>query len=156
MLAYFKRGAPYILLAGDLIALILFVVVGQRDHELVNEQNPVLGVLLSTLYFAVPYVVTGLFLQAFSPLDIGNHNLGDHNPLKGAGGHPYIEFFGRWFNAWLVAAPLGVLIRAFVLGRAVIPTLFIVAGMGFGGLFMLVWRVAFAVVIWWRQTRKSP
>jgi len=42
------------LFAGDLIALILFVVVGQRDHELVNEQNPVSGVLLSTLYFAAP------------------------------------------------------------------------------------------------------
>jgi hypothetical protein len=135
MFANLKRYLPYILFAGDLVALILFVVVGQRDHELVNEQNPVLGVLLSTLYFAVPYLVSGFLLQAFK-FDADNE------------GRFYFRFFGRWLNTWLVAAPLGILIRSFVLGRAVIPTMFIVAGLGFGGLFMLAWRILFALVLW--------
>jgi hypothetical protein len=135
----------FILLAGDLIALILFVVVGQRDHELVNEQNPLLGVLLSALYFVAPYLVAGILLRAFSPIE----DVGDHK------GRPYIAFFGRWLNTWLVAAPLGVLIRSFALGRAVIPTTFIVAGMGFGGLFMLAWRVLFALIVWWQKRKPT-
>ncbi len=128
----------FILLTGDLIALILFVAVGQRDHELVNEQNPILGVVLSTLYFAVPYLIAGVLLRAFN-FDADNE------------GRFYFRFFGRWLNTWLVAAPLGVLIRTFALGRAVIPTSFIVAGMGFGALFMLAWRVPFALWLWWRH-----
>lgn len=139
MSANLKRYTPYILFAGDLIALILFVAVGQRDHELVNEQNPISGVLLSTLYFAAPYLIAGILLRAFSPIEMDDPK-----------GRPYIAFFGRWLNAWLVAAPIGILIRSYALGRAVIPTLFIVAGLGFGGLFMLVWRVLFALIGWWR------
>jgi len=125
----------WLLFGGDLLALILFVAVGQRDHELVNEQNPILGVLLSALYFAAPYLVAGVWLRAFSPIE----DVGDRK------GRPYVIFFGRWLNAWLVAAPIGVLIRSYALGRAVIPTTFILAGMGFGGLFMLVWRALFAL-----------
>lgn len=140
MLVNLKRYTPYILLAGDLIALILFVVVGQRDHELVNEQNPILGVLLSTLYFAAPYLIAGILLRAFK-FDPDNE------------GRFYFRFFGRWLNTWLVAAPLGVLIRTFALGRAAIPTSFIVAGMGFGGLFMLAWRIPFAWVVWWNANK---
>jgi hypothetical protein len=143
MLANHKRFIPYILFAGDLIALILFVAVGQRDHELVNEQSPILGVLLSALYFAAPYLVAGIFLRAFSPIE----DVGDGK------GRPYIAFFGRWLNTWLVAAPLGILIRTFVLGRAVVPTTFIVAGLGFGGLFMLAWRVLFVLAMWWKNRK---
>lgn len=135
-----KRYIPYILFAGDLIALVLFVAVGQRDHELVNEQNPISGVLLSTLYFAVPYLIAGILLRAFSPIEMEDRE-----------GHPYAVYFGRWLNAWLVAAPLGILIRTFALGRAVIPTTFILAGMGFGGLFMLAWRVLLASAAWWKN-----
>ncbi len=138
MWANHKRFIPYILFAGDLVALILFVVVGQRDHELVNEQNPIFGVLLSTLYFAVPYLIAGILLRAFSPIEMEDRKA-------------YAIYFGRWLNAWLVAAPLGILIRTFALGRAVIPMTFIVAGMGFGGLFMLAWRVLLASAAWWKN-----
>ncbi len=141
MFSNLKRYTPYLLFAGDLIALILFVVVGQRDHELVNEQNPISGVLLSTLYFAAPYLITGVLLRAFN-FDADNE------------GRFYFRFFGRWLNTWLVAAPLGILIRTFALGRAVIPTTFILAGMGFGGLFMLAWRILFALVVWWSNRRQ--
>jgi hypothetical protein len=139
-----KNWSRFILFAGDLVALILFVVVGQRDHELVNEQNPILGVIVSALYFAAPYLVAGILLRAFSPPELDDRK-----------GRPYMMFFARWFNAWLVAAPIGILIRSAVLGRAVIPTLFIVAGLGFGGLFMLAWRVLFALVVWWRSKQVS-
>src|SRR5574341_2295988 len=136
------RLAPLILLVGDLIAVMAFVVVGQRDHNLVNEANPILGVLVTTVEFAAPWVVAGWLLGAF----------------RGVGGHPgrpYASFLARSLNTWLVAAPVGILIRSFALGRAVIPTMFLVAALGFGGLFVLGWRAVFTLGWWW-VNRKTP
>jgi len=56
-------------------------------------------------------------------------------------------------NTWLVAAPIGILVRSYALGRAVIPTVFLVATLGFGGAFVLGWRALFAVVWWWMDRK---
>ena len=152
-----SRFAPLILLAGDLIAVVAFVAAGQREHELVNEASPVLGVLLTTAEFGVPWVVAGWLLGAFRVGDRVGAGLapaqGDR-PLRFATGtfgkgRPYVSFLARSLNTWLVAAPIGILIRSYALGRAVIPTVFVVAALGFGGLFVLGWRAVFAVVWWW-------
>jgi hypothetical protein len=132
------RFTPLILLVGDLIAVVVFVVVGQRDHNLVNEANPALGVLLTTGEFALPWAVAGWLLGAFPR--------GDWETIKVA------PTLARSLNTWLVSAPIGVLVRSYVLGRVVIPTVFLVATLGFGGLFVLGWRVVFALV-WWRLDR---
>jgi DUF3054 family protein len=132
------RFAPLILLVGDLIAVMAFVVIGQRDHNLVNEANPILGVLVTTIEFAAPWVVAGWLLGAFRGVGESDHP-----------GRPYALFMARSLNTWLVAAPIGILIRSFALGRAVIPTMFLVAALGFGGLFVLGWRVVFALAWWW-------
>jgi len=131
------RLAPWIILAGDLLALLLFVFQGQRDHELVDPNNPALGVLLAGLPFLPPWIIAAFLLGAYRVDDLP--------------GRPY-KFFARSINAWLVAAPLGLVLRALVLGRAVIPTLFVIAGLGFGALFVLGWRLAFALV--WTRVKK--
>jgi len=152
-----SRFTPLILLVGDLIAVAVFIVIGQRDHNLVNEANPVLGVLMTTAEFAVPWAVAGWLLGAF--------RMGDHvgaglapaqgdRPLRFAAGtfgkgRPYASFLARSLNTWLVAAPIGILIRSYALGRAVIPTIFLVTTLGFGGTFVLGWRAVFALVWWW-------
>ena len=148
-----SRFAPLILLAGDLIAVIAFVAVGQRDHELVNEANPVLGVLLTAAEFGVPWLVAGLLLGAFR---MGDHVGAGLAPAQGdRKGHPYASFLARSLNTWLVAAPIGILIRSYALGRAVIPTVFLVATLGFGGVFVLGWRALFALVWWWVGRREA-
>lgn len=135
-----QRTLTSLLLVGDLLALILFVAVGQRDHELVNAQNPFGGLLLAAMYFVGPYVLAGWAFHIFN--------------FEAAGeGRFYFKFFARWLNAWLVAAPLGILLRALVLGRAVIPTMFIVAGMSFGALFLLLWRVGFTGWYWFKNRK---
>jgi hypothetical protein len=142
-----SRFAPLILLAGDLIAVIAFVAVGQRDHELVNEANPVLGVLLTAAEFGVPWLVAGLLLGAFR---VGDHVGAGLAPAQGdRKGRLYTSFIARSLNTWLVAAPIGILIRSYALGRAVIPTVFLVATLGFGGVFVLGWRTVFALMWWW-------
>ncbi len=126
------RFVPFILLTGDVIALLLFVFAGQRDHELVDPNQPVVGVILAALPFLPAWIVAGAWLGAF------RFELDDHK------GRPY-AFLGRALNAWLVAAPIGIVLRALILGRAVIPTPFVIAATGFGGLFLLAWRVVFAL-----------
>lgn len=148
-----SRFAPLILLTGDLIAVVAFVMVGQRDHELVNEANPVLGVLLTAVEFAAPWVVAGWLLGAFR---MGDHVGAGLAPAQGDHkGRPYVSFLARSLNTWLVAAPIGILIRSYALGRAVIPTVFLVATLGFGGTFVLGWRALFALVWWWVGRREA-
>jgi hypothetical protein len=114
-------------LVGDLLALLAFVYIGQRDHGLVDVTNPLWGVLWTALPFALVWLPVGLWLDIF-PRRV------PVNPRS---------LLIRSLNAWLVAAPLGVVLRAFLLGRAVIPTSFLVATLGFGGLFVLGWRLLF-------------
>ncbi len=122
-----------VLLVGDLVMLLLFVYIGQRDHELIDAESPLLGLLLPTLFFAVPWIITGLLLGIYQ-----------YDQTVSAW-----PFMARSLNTWLVAAPLGLLLRAYVLGRAVIPTTFITAALGFGGLMVLGWRLAYVLVRRW-------
>ena len=148
-----SRFTPLILLGGDLIAVVAFVAVGQEDHGLVNEANPVLGVLLTAGEFGVPWLIAGLLLGAFR---MGDHVGAGLTPAQGdRKGHPYASFLARSLNTWLVAAPIGILIRSYALGRAVIPTVFLVATLGFGGVFVLGWRALFALVWWWVGRREA-
>lgn len=127
-----KRFTPLVLLPGDFLAVAAFVYVGQRDHELINEANPLLGVVGMALILAVPWVIAGWLLGAFP---------------RGESVAAWPLFF-RSLNTWLVAAPLSILLRAYALGRAVVPTMFITATLGFGGLFVLGWRLAFVLIVW--------
>jgi len=133
-----KYSAPLILLAGDLLAMILFIFFGQREHELINAANPIWGVLYSSAIFALPWAIAGWLLGAFPRAD----SLTARSLLT------------RSLNTWLVAAPLGLLLRSYALGRAVVPTAFITAALAFGGLFVLGWRIAF-VVIWSLIARRN-
>lgn len=125
-------------IAGDLLALLAFVYIGQRDHGLVDAANPLWGVLWTAAPFALVWLPVGIWLDIFP---------------RGVPVNPR-SLLIRSLNAWLAAAPLGVVLRAFLLGRAVIPTSFLVATLGFGGLFVLGWR-AIALVVWGMYVRRQ-
>ncbi|MBI4791080.1 MAG: DUF3054 family protein [Chloroflexi bacterium] len=129
-----KRMTPFVLLLGDLVALMLFIYVGQREHDVVNADNPILGLLPSVGAFALPWVVAGWWLGAFRDDALTPR-----------------EFLGRTLIAWLATAFLGLLFRALLLGRAVIPTAFAIATLGFGGLFLFGWRLLF--LLGWKIAR---
>jgi hypothetical protein len=134
-----KVRIPLLLVAGDVLTLLLFVAIGQREHEMLDASNPLRGLLLSTAIFGVPWVLAGLLLGAYP----GREKL------------RFLPFMGRSLNLALVALPLGVLLRSYVLGRAVIPTVFISAALGFGGVMMLGWRAAYAGVLIYLTNRRS-
>ncbi len=125
-----------LLLAGDLAMLLLFVYIGQRDHELIDANSPVLGLLLPTAIFAIPWIASGVLLGSYDT----------DRSIK--------HFMARALNTWLVAAPLAVWLRALVLGRAIIPTSFMTAALGFGGLMLLGWRLAFILALSRLQERQ--
>jgi hypothetical protein len=122
-----SRKTAMILLAGDMAALALFVLVGQREHETLNAANPPLGMLPNVIALAIPWMIAAWLLGAL--------RVGNDRP----------QFFARTLNAWLVAALFGLLLRSFLFGRAIIPAVFIVATLGFGGLFLFAWRTVFLV-----------
>lgn len=128
-----KPFAALGLILGDTLTLLLFVSIGQVDHALVDAENPVRGILLAALPFVIPWLVTAAVL--------GTYRVSEPELLW------HISLW-RLTNAWLVAAPLGIVLRALWLDRAVIPTAFLLAALGFGGAMLLVWRLAYMLV--WR------
>lgn len=133
-----RYRVPFWLLVGDLLTLLAFIYIGQRDHELLDASSPFVGLLLPSAVFALPWGVAAWALRALPRGD----------DLR------FWPFMGRSLNVWLVAAPLELLLRSWVLGRAVIPTAFFNAALGFGGLMILGWRAIFAIVYLWLRQRK--
>src|SRR5262245_22533563 len=132
-----KRTVPLILLAGDVLVLLLFVFIGQRDHSVADPQ-PVLRLLVTAGEFALPWVIAAWLLGAY--------------PTDGA--FTIRGLLARSLNAWLVAVPLGALLRSFVNGSGVILSPFLLVTLVLGGCFMLGWRLLFAWL--WRTRRAQP
>lgn len=123
-----------ILAIGDVLALLLFIYIGQRDHNTLDAASPVRGLLLPALIFAVPWLIAGWLLAAFPRSSEVS----------------WRTVLGRGLVTWLVAAPLALLLRAYLLDRAMISRAFIAATYGFGGALILGWRLVFALA-WGRR-----
>jgi hypothetical protein len=128
-----SRSWQLLLVFGDLAALYLFVLTGQADHELLPGANPLWYTLARGWPFLAVWLVVGWLARAF------------RLPAGRPGRALAREIGGRALHGWLIAAPLGVLLRALVLGRSTIPAAFLLATLGFGALFLLAWRLLFAL-----------
>ncbi len=123
-----KRFSTWILITGDLIVLTLFVIVGQREHELTDAADPVFGVIRGGAPFLMTWLAAAFILRAFDP------------------NTTFWPFMGRTLNAWLVAVPLAILLRSLLLGRAVVPTVFLWVTYGVGFAFIGGWRIVFKLI----------
>ena len=128
-----SAGRPWWLLAGDWLVLLLFVFIGQRDHGIAGQ-----GALTSYLGTSVSLIVCWTAAAAL----LGAYRL---RPLPGWG-----PWLARALNAWLVGAPLGLVLRALLRGQDAIPVVFILVALSIGGLMMVGWR---AIVYWWATRR---
>ncbi len=131
------RWTPWIVLTGDLHAVLLFVFVGQRDHNTVDTAQPLLGLLRTGFPFLLAWVTVAWVVRAI-PLKPDDMRL---RPL-----------LGRAVNAWFIAAPLAVMLRGFLLRRD-IPPAFLLVTLTLGSLFVLAWRLVFG---WFWQKRAHP
>lgn len=116
-----------ILLFGDCLALLAFVLVGQLEH--------------GTLTLADPLATMAPLIIPLWTAWIGVSQLMGVGPTKQS------NVGARWMIqslvAWLAAAPLALVLRALWLGHSMIATSFVISGLGFGGLFLLAWRLAY-------------
>jgi len=119
-----RAGFPWWLPIGDWLVLLAFVFIGQRDHNMTGAAA-LPSLFKTTLAVALPWTVAAWLLGAYR--------------LEAAAG--WRSWLGRVVNAWLVAAPLGLVLRALLRGQGAIPLPFILVMIGLGGLFMLAWRV---------------
>ncbi len=114
------------LLAGDWLALTLFVFLGQLDHGMLSASAwPRL--ITTTLELVLPWTIVAALMGAYrlAP-ELGKR-----------------AFLSRSLIAWLVAAPLALLLRAWLHGQATIIVIFFAITLGLGGAFLLGWRVIF-------------
>ncbi len=126
-----KRYSNIILAAGDLLALLAFVLIGQADHQTLDASNPLLGALPNVVPLAGMWLLLAWLLRAYP-------RGGDHPRLA--------PFLGRAALAWVIAAPIGLLIRMVWLGRGAIPIPFLLVTLAVGGLFLLGWRLVFWLI----------
>jgi hypothetical protein len=116
----------FLLVVGDWLALALFVLIGQADHGLIGD-NPLPRLLATTAELALPWTIIGWLLGAF----------------RYSGTEGWRQFLGRTLVAWLAAAPLALLLRAYLHGQVAIIAIFMAITLTLGGLFLLAWRLVF-------------
>jgi len=130
------------LLAGDYLIILLFIFIGQRDHDM-----DILASLPSLFVISIAVVLP--WAAAAIPLGVMRLPEGHSAAARWS-------WFGRVAAAWLIAAPLGVIIRALVRNLTVIPVAFLLVMLGLGVLSILGWR---ALVYWLagrRAAARSP
>ena len=135
-----KRTSIALLAGGDLFALLAFVLVGQADHQTLDAANPLLGALPNVISLAIPWLLLALLLRAYP---------------RGATPPTLPGFLGRSALAWVIAAPIGLVIRMLYLGSGGIPIAFLLVTLAAGALFLLGWRLIYWLV-WLRPQRKTP
>ncbi|MFO7680547.1 MAG: DUF3054 domain-containing protein [Chloroflexota bacterium] len=126
-----------LLLLGDLAAILLFVFIGQQDHATTDLNNPVYGLLKAAFPLLITWLVVALVTQAYPEAD--------EMTLR--------RLLIRGLNAWLIAAPLGLILRAFMFDRGGIPAVFMLLTLLVAGAFILLWRLLFGLV--WRKKSES-
>lgn len=132
-----KRTLPFLLL-GDLLILLVFVLIGQADHQTLNRSNPLVGALPNFLPLAGAWLVMALVLRAYPRAALS---------LR--------AFLGRSALAWLLAAPLGLFLRMMLLQRGGIPLPFLLVTLSIGGLLLLGWRALYWVGVLRKQTKPT-
>lgn len=134
------RWTPWIVLIGDLLAILLFVFVGQRDHNTVDTAQPLLGLLRTGFPFLLAWVTVAWIVRAIplKPEDLRLRSL-----------------LGRAVNAWFIAAPLALMLRGFLLDGRMIPPAFLLVTLTLGSLFVLAWRLIFGW-LWQKRVNSEP
>ncbi len=132
-LTVLRSGRGRLLLAGDLVALLAFAVIGRRSHAEETGLEAAGAVLGTAAPFLVGWVVALVVLRVPGPRTVDG-------PRAVEGPR---ELVGAAARVWVVAFPIAVLVRAIGLGRFSPWTFYVVAFLAAFAL-LAIWRVAFA------------
>ncbi len=130
---WLPRWELIVLAVGDLIALVIFAIIGRASHQELTTQGPLLAVLNTAAPFMLSWLLVGMVLGMY----------------RGKALFPLTRVIWRTLLAGFVAAPLGVAFRALWLGTHIVWVFMAVAAV-FSTLALLVWRVIWSRIRrWW-------
>ena len=112
----------WVLVLGDLLALLIVTIFGFASH---SELNAGARMLTTFLPLAAAWIMVAPFLVAYDPSRLAD-----------------IRNIWRPGYAMLLAGPLAAWLRALLLGSAIIPV-FVAVLSGVAALAILLWRVIF-------------
>jgi hypothetical protein len=121
---------------GDSAVLLAFVLLGLRTHETLSVPNASTRLAVTVGPLLLTWLLSAAALGAWRfPL-----------PLR------LRVVWGRSLAAWLVAAPLGLLLRALLSGSATLVVVFVLVTLSLGGTLLLAWR---SLALWLAYGRRS-
>jgi hypothetical protein len=123
---------PVVLLIGDLLALLIFVIIGRLSHGFTSDW------LLNVARIATPFLI-GWFVVA---IPVGAYRA---DRLTSPG-----WLMGRTAIAWLVGDGVAFALRALLFQNNVTWP-FALTSIAFTGLFLLGWRIGY---LWWYNRPK--
>jgi uncharacterized membrane protein YeaQ/YmgE (transglycosylase-associated protein family) len=121
--------AQIILALGDTLIFVFFAVEGRATHDLPLGSSPVLTVLSVAAPFAIPWFIMAALLGIYRSETIA---------------HP-ARMLSWTVITWLSGGCIGLIARAMILQRAVIPV-FAEVTLGINGALLLGWRLIFSLV----------
>lgn len=126
-----NQSAVRLLVVGDLLALVLWVIVGRLSHNQTTDW------LSNVTRIALPFLIGWAVATPLArPYDLALLR----RPLA---------FMGHSALGWLLAVGIGLFLRATLFGDGFVP-IFAAVTLAVTGLCLLGWR---AVFIWlWRET----
>lgn len=126
---------PLGLVVGDVLVLVGFVLVGMGNHSTLEAGNAPqrFAVLAGPLLLTWLAAATALGAWAFGA------------PPR------WPAVWGRTLAAWLIAAPLALLLRALLTGSATVVVAFLLVTLGLGGALLLAWRTLYV----WAAGRRA-
>lgn len=120
-----SRKISWLVGIGDFVLLLVFAYGGEVTHDLAFPDSLILSILQAALPFALVWFPTVFAIGALT----------DPRALRRS------VVVVRTVGAWLIAAPLGIVFRALIINRSVIPLAFLLVTYALGIAFFLGWRV---------------
>jgi len=120
-----------VLLGGDALAVMAFVIAGQAFHNTLAADNAAVRAVAQMLAIGAPFLLLARLLSAYPSQAPAT--------WRDAG-----ELLLRSALALAFAAPASLFIRAWLLGQPAVLMAFVVPALAFSAVFVLGWRAAFA------------
>ena len=113
----------FILILGDVVIFMFFAFTGRETHA-PGDPNPIVNALPTLLTFLIVWSVIAAVGRVYRS-DVMT------NPRSA---------LLRTLIAWIIAAPVAIVIRAILLSRTAIPWQFVAVTMGLVGSLLLLWH----------------
>jgi hypothetical protein len=123
-----------ILVVGDVIIFMFFAFTGRETHA-PGDRNLIVNALPTLLTFVIVWLAIAALGRVYRPAVMTNPRTAVLHTLL----------------AWIIAAPIAIIIRAILLSRTAIPWIFVAVTMGLVGALLLLWHGGAA----WFFSRRS-